>query len=142
MVYAEINMGQEIVLIPGGSPQAFLEIYSKFYKIVNFLNENLDNLRYSQRLNKETTASSVKQLLAFISSRLEQIKGNDKTTGNRGESEYINTLVGVAWQLILGDETFEKFIKKTNYVTLVVEQIRNEMVVTHFGKTQKNLKAN
>ncbi|MBI2063728.1 MAG: hypothetical protein HYT65_01910, partial [Candidatus Yanofskybacteria bacterium] len=60
-VQTSIDLGEVTALMPGGSPEAFLDIYHKFNSIVQFLDSNLENLKFGTRLSKEAVQKYLKQ---------------------------------------------------------------------------------
>lgn len=135
-----INFRGVTVLVPGGSPEAFLNIYCKFDAIVQFLNSNLKNLKFGQYLSKEGMRGNLNQLVGYTRSRLEQLKGDGGGVSSADETESISYLLDMAIQLILGEEMFVKFIKDTDSIKLVLEKIKSQFVISKSSNAQNKRK--
>lgn len=137
-----INRGEITALVPGGSPEAFLDIYNKFDAIIKYLDINLENLKFGPLLSKEAVRENLNQLSAIVNSRHEQLKSDGGGVSNADETRNLSYLLNVAMQLILGEEIFGKFGTGIESIKIVLEKMKGELVIPKSGNVRNQPKPN
>lgn len=141
-VIAFVNSDEGQILVPGGAPEIFLEIYLQFRQTIQFLKDNLQNLRFGSRVRKETIAGMLDKISDPTAERYRRMKAEGGGTSNMAELAGIDKILNLALQLILGEEIFGKFGDEINTANAILKRLRNKFGLPTDPESQSDSRPN
>jgi len=124
VISIDLENGQ--VLIPGRTPEAFLEIYTQFVRTTQFLRDNFNNLIFSSEVTREKVAGMLEKIKSPVDNRLRTMEAEGGGMFDMAELTAISHWFDLASQLILGEEIFRKFGNEINSAKVVLKKLRGQ----------------